>query len=328
MYKIKLSIESDDLVQRQTPLESGIWGDYQFFINGEIGEADFWVVYSKGLKKNEVCLVAPENTIFITGEPITVYPYARKFVKQFNKAIVCQDTHHPYQTYSQPALPWIVGRDPQELVFTMNYDDFKEQKILQKTGLISVISSNKAFPKGHQERVAFVNQLKEYYGDKIDVFGRGIRSFDDKWDVVSPYKYHICLENSSFPHYWTEKLADCYLGEAFPLYYGCPNIADYFPNDSYRTIDINNFEESLKVIDKALEDNLYEKNLEVLIQAKNLVLDKYNLFPVITELCKQMNPNATKILLKLKSENSFFDLTKKANLAATRSYYKIKNRLK
>lgn len=92
MYKVKLSIEPNDLVERQLPGNDFVWGDYRFYINEEIEEADFWVVYSKGLKKDETCNVAPENTLFITGEPKTVYKYSKKFVKQFGNALVCQDT--------------------------------------------------------------------------------------------------------------------------------------------------------------------------------------------------------------------------------------------
>jgi hypothetical protein len=42
-----------------------------------------------------------------------------------------------------------------------------------------------------------------------------------------------CLENSQSPHYWTEKLTDAYLGWAFPLYVGCPNVGDYFAKESF-----------------------------------------------------------------------------------------------
>lgn len=50
----------------------------------------------------------------------------------------------------------------------------------KKTKLISVITSNKAFTKGHLKRIEFVEKLKAYYGDKLDVFGQGFNSFEDK----------------------------------------------------------------------------------------------------------------------------------------------------
>ena len=60
------------------------------------------------------------------------------------------------------------------------------------------------------------------------IFGKGINGFEDKWDTLRDYKYHIVIENSSFDDYWTEKLADNYLAECFPFYHGCKNINKYF----------------------------------------------------------------------------------------------------
>jgi hypothetical protein len=75
MYKVKLStiVPSWPLV-RQTPGSKGIWGDYQFFIDQDIEECDFWVVYA-GFAKTERALCPPENTILITGEPPTCLLY-------------------------------------------------------------------------------------------------------------------------------------------------------------------------------------------------------------------------------------------------------------
>ena len=45
------------------------------------------------------------------------------------------------------------------------------------------------------------------------------------------YKFHIAVENSSLPNYMTEKLHDCFLTKTVPIYYGCPNISDYYDMD-------------------------------------------------------------------------------------------------
>ena len=44
-------------------------------------------------------------------------------------------------------------------------------------------------------------------------------------------QYHICIENQSVGHYFTEKLIDAFLTETIPVYWGCPNIEDYFDVD-------------------------------------------------------------------------------------------------
>ena len=138
---------------------------------------------------------------------------------------------------------------------------------------------------GHRKRLAFVKILEKHFGSNIDVFGRGIRDFADKWDIIAPYKYHIALENSSCQNGVTEKLYDSFLGEAFTFYYGCPNVLDYFPNNSLIPIDINNPDHAIKVIESTIQNQVYENSIPYIREAKHLVLEKYNLFSLIVRLC-------------------------------------------
>jgi len=80
--------------------------------------------------------------------------------------------------------------------------------------------------------------VKDYFGERIDIFGRGINEIEDKWDALDRYKYHIALENSVVEDYWTEKLSDAYLAGCYPIYYGCPNIEKYFDISSLARINI------------------------------------------------------------------------------------------
>ena len=327
MYKVKLSIDVDCLAQ--TPHRSGCWGNYHFDINGTDDEYDFWVVYSKGLSKPEHCRVARENTIFVSGEPESIYHYAHGYVNQFGKAILCRrDIKHSNIVYNQPAQMWFVGRvqDENGIRYQRGYDDYVDSKFPEKTKLISVVSSNKAFTKGHQKRINFVNQLKEYYGDKIDVFGRGYNGFSDKWDVISPYKYHIVIENSQYEDYWTEKLADCYLGGAFPLYYGCPNVGEYFGQSCIQCIDINNFAASVRAIDSAISQDLYSNSLPQLYEARDKVLYQYNLFAMLAAEMDKMNPSAVKQKCSFKPDISFFDIKKLKVMLLDRLLCKFKKK--
>lgn len=97
MYNVKLSINAPaEGLLRQTPDSSGVWRKYKFLINSDVEECDFWVVYSKGCKKNENAKVSPNNLILITGEPEPVYHYDRRFIKQFSRVIACRrDIKHP-----------------------------------------------------------------------------------------------------------------------------------------------------------------------------------------------------------------------------------------
>jgi len=315
MIKIKLSTEFPEWpIERQTPESSGIWKDCEFIINKSAEECDAWVVYD-GILQEESVICSKENLIFITAEPETVRNYHHEFLNQFNTIITSnRQIKHKNIVYTQQALPWMVGRRVKNEVnisFSKDYDELKSINFYNKTKLISVISSNKVFTEGHRRRLDFVKALKEHFGDKIDVFGRGICDIEDKWDAIAPYKYHIALENSSIDDYWTEKLADCYLGGAYPFYYGCPNLSKYFSEESFASIDVNDSESSIKIIEAAIANNLYEKSIDKILESKNLILDKYNLFPMLSEFVqKNYKENNKKELITLKPEVYFINQDK------------------
>lgn len=322
MEKIKISIALDnEKCNRQLPKCSFSWKGYEFIINQPCEEVDYWVVYSKGRREVEMCRVAPGNTLFITGEPDSIYHYSQRYVNQFAKVLSCQKyLKHKNLVHSQPAQPWHIGKqiirsretgkESQEAAeYTQTYDTLKVSHP-EKTKLMSIITSNKAFTKGHRERIEFVMKLKEHYGDQLDLYGWGFNDFKNKWDVIAPYKYHIAIENCSTPDYWTEKLADTYLGNAFPFYIGCENIGDYFSKDSYIALNIHDAEGATKIIDKAIADNVAETHANAIEEAKQLVLDKYNLFNLIVEQIQDMDSNAPKEIVTLKPDTAFFDMKK------------------
>jgi hypothetical protein len=271
---------------RQTPHSSGQWDNCRFVINEGLKECDFWVVYGS-IKKIETTLCPPENTILITTEPPSVQQYHPRFLKQFATVITCHpNLVHPNVVHTQQGLPWHIGKvqkTPKELEFSRRYeyDELQKFKSFAKTKEISVIASNMQITAGHRQRLQFVKQLSSYFGEKLDVFGRGIREVGDKWDAIAAYKYHVVIENSSFPDYWTEKLADTYLAGAYPIYYGCPNLDQYFSKAAFTYIDIHDVEKSIAVIEQCIKEDRYEKVKPEIMKARDLILDQYNLFPLI-----------------------------------------------
>jgi hypothetical protein len=54
-----------------------------------------------------------------------------------------------------------------------------------------------------------------------------------KRDLFSSYQFHLAIENSRQDNYYTEKLIDCLISKTIPIYYGCPNIGDYFDTSGW-----------------------------------------------------------------------------------------------
>jgi hypothetical protein len=275
-------------LQRQTPGGTGRWDDCEFLINQDVADCDYWVVIDD-LSKVERTRCPTANTIFINCEPPSVRSYRKEFLAQFSTVVSCNSgtLEHPNIIHSQPGLRWGVGvrSVDGELRSTMNFDEIRDLPQVKKTKLMSVITSSRDVTRGHRRRIRFVRRLKEYFGYQLDVFGFGIRDIDDKLDAIAGYQYHIVIENSSYPDYWTEKLADAYLARAYPLYAGCPNLEQYFAAESFTRINLGSFGETVSIIQKVISARQYESSESALAAARNLVLNKHNLFQVISERC-------------------------------------------
>lgn len=300
MKKIKLSCPSNIChFERQTPGFSCSWGDYQFFINEEIAECDAWVVCEGLPTSAESTSCPPDQTIFISSEPYSIWRYERKFLKQFAKIITCQrEIKGPNVTYSLQGHGWHVGAyqaDARGFGLAKAYDELISTSSIPKTKLLSIISSNKQDNAGHRQRYRFALALKQALGDQADIFGRGINDFQDKWEVLAPYKYSVAIENCANDDYITEKLNDCFLAHAFPFYYGAPNIAKYFSASSYELIDINDLARSLKKITTTItDDKHYDQHLSAVISSKLQYLNHYQLFPLVVEFLAQHQSTTTK----------------------------------
>jgi len=111
--------------------------------------------------------------------------------------------------------------------------DFPMQafRLYPKTKKVSCVTSNKTTLPGHIQRMKFVNSIN----DRVEVFGRGIREIPSKLDALHPYMFNVAIENVVDTNAFTEKLTDCFLTGTVPIYYGCPNVGDFFNKDGIIT---------------------------------------------------------------------------------------------
>lgn len=62
---------------------------------------------------------------------------------------------------------------------------------------------------------------------------------ESKFDVLSRYRFCLCLENMAMDGYVTEKIFDCFYAGTIPLYLGAGDIADLIPPETF--IDVRRF---------------------------------------------------------------------------------------
>ena len=295
--KVKLvhrSSQADEysVFRKQTPKESGTWGSCEFTFNPLEHDYDWLVVIDdipRIMKNGYEKLSCPkEHTIFVTTEPVSVTYYGESFVKQFHYLITNQDEKslpHPNSIRSQTGNDWFYGK---------SYDDIIVAEPPQKSKLLSTICSNKR--QGHtmhRLRYDFTARMEKEIPE-LERFGRGFKWIETKAEAIDPYRFHVAVENHIAPHVWTEKLADAFLGYAVPIYHGCPNVYDYFPEDSIICIDITKPDEAIKTIKRAISTpGEYEKRINGVIEARRRVIEEYNLLAMIDKIISNHNDKET-----------------------------------
>ena len=139
----------------------------------------------------------------------------------------------------------------------------KEPKIYEKTKMISMIASNKSFTEGQQNRLQWVEMLR----DQVDLYGRGFNEIANKEEGLCDYMFSVVIENGVYESYYTEKILDCFATGTIPVYLGSPDIGEHFNSEG-----IIQLSEEFEVSDEiyfsklgAIKDNLERvKELEVL----------------------------------------------------------------
>lgn len=255
------------------------------FTTDEVDEADLAVIINYTPKKLQ--MKAREAWIFHHE------PGNYKYFAHWQKAYPCVDrvfgTWRNCKTMEKypNSLKNLVQTQPSILWQCPNsYDFYKNLNRKEKDTNLSAIVSSKTNLPGHKERLDFLFNLKEEFKNteyNFNIVGRGISEFNSKDDILIPSKYTLAIENTSEPHYFSEKITDAFLCNTMPIYFGAPNIFEYFPKNSLVLLDDLDFKKAKEIIKYTIDNNLYEKNKDSIMTAKNMVLNKYNLFMNIIE---------------------------------------------
>jgi hypothetical protein len=288
-------------LKRQTPQGLMKWGEFTF-TEENVAECDYLVILDYP-KEDFSIKVNKNNIIHLSLEPPNEISKYRQYANQKVKIIFNQLDIKKNNILSHGALPWHIDKD-------FDFLNNLKAEDLSKENIIVWVTSNQRSSKGHNARMDFLEKIKGL--PFVELYGRGIRPIDDKWDVLNNSKYAIAYENFQNDHYWTEKIIDCYLSYTMPLYFGCKNIENYFPKNSFIQIDPLD-----KHIDLFLKEivvsNKWEENLEAITKARNLILNEYQLFPFLYYQIKSMESlNYESFMTRIeqvsfKGGNDYFD---------------------
>jgi hypothetical protein len=175
-----------------------------------------------------------------------------------------------------------------------NYEELSKMNIIKSKNYISTICGPKYFDPGHIKRIDFLKYIESKNELKIDIYGTDnthnfknyVRSLsrEEKSVGLIPYKYYFMVENNKEKNYITEKFWEAIMCESLIFYDGAYNISDYINPNAFVEIDLNNFDKSYNIIIESINNNLWEKNIDIIRYEKYRVLNYFNFFPTIERI--------------------------------------------
>jgi hypothetical protein len=74
--------------------------------------------------------------------------------------------------------------------------------------------------------------------------------------------FHICVENTKYDFYFSEKISEAFLTKTLPIYWGCPKISEY-GYDERGIIRFGNVEELIYIVNNLTEEKYNELKLYI-----------------------------------------------------------------
>jgi len=135
---------------------------------------------------------------------------------------------------------------------------------LTKDLSVSMVCGSLQGKVGYDHRLSiFLNQQylninkKFYSSTRFPIPGYKNLPDDDKIHLFNSM-YSVVIESTSEDNYITEKLIDCLITKTIPVYWGCPNISDFFDTSYWIPIE--------KVFEFNYTEEHYYNNLEKINQ--------------------------------------------------------------
>jgi len=262
----------------------GIYNNLE--VTDNVDNADIIVVLEGFPNNFNFDLVHYKQIICLPQEPL-IHPIKNYERCKFVKSFTYNNIHHPI------TRPNFIDKSYDELV------DLKFNICSEK---LSIVMSRKNFGHTYQNRINFLIDFIRNYPE-FKVYGYGwfnelgnsyagplanYHQYNDvsektKFDVLYNSKYSLCIENCRKNNYFTEKFTDAILSWTIPIYWGCPNIDDYFPSDCFRVIDINHPDVNEHIIN-IINQPITPREVQALDIARNLILNEYHIMNMVRKI--------------------------------------------
>ena len=270
--------------QRELPTDL----QHEYVHSGEPVEADIHVVY--GLRSQVEIPSNGSNALFVASEPPEIREYNLNILQRYRRVLA---PTFPYLSGLPNFLkvsaiaPWWVGTHAggrehygERAVDISLTRDQLVSPVSPVRDALSVIVSSKARTPLQQQRLRFVDYLEKKM-PHIDIWGEGRRFATDKADVLGVSRYHLAIENSQHPGYWTEKLSDPILMSNFVFYQGDPDVGTTFDTTAIEKIDCWDMDGSYRRISDIMAADAWSSSLEARENNRRALLERNSFHRVL-----------------------------------------------
>ena len=136
----------------------------------------------------------------------------------------------------------------------------------KKHGITTLIGGKTRF-KNHYLRHDLIKLKKNTFNIELDIFNsrnnpvndNSLSQIHDKSSKNELFysQFHICIENVDRENWFTEKLIDCFQTKTIPIYFGCPNIQNWF--DINGILSFDSIDSLIDIIENITEDTYASK---------------------------------------------------------------------
>ena len=263
---------------KQTPGSIGKWGSIQVVTNPV--EAEYLIIQDQ-CDTETLSYFTEDKRLYFSREAmdsvsINSYPNTKKYSYWDNSGFLWTKWWYPNKSSGG---------------INKTYDELSSEDNVpyEKTKLLSCVQSNKTATEGHRLRYNFLVDFLNTKPDLIDLYGsinfaNKELNDNDKFYALSNYKYCLAFDNQdTIKNFFGTQFTDSILYWTVPIYWGGADLNRFFPEDSFIQIDIRKPDEVNKVIEIIQNDD-YESRIPALKEARNLILNKYNMWPMINEI--------------------------------------------
>jgi hypothetical protein len=242
-----------------------------------------------------------ERTLFFGQHPINVSRSFRNFKYDVQLA------SYPLDKYLNPGEWWIPH----------DYDTLINMKSPRKLkDACSCVMYHKTDEREmYKKRIRFMRHFAKH-STNLDLYGRPEEDFKEDTELTSIYKgcvgknnfnpyigehflgkekvgeyrYSIEIDVGKTINYLSERFYDSMLLWTMPIYFGSTNVEKFFPLNSFRYIDVDNWEDDKEIqgVIDIIDSDFREQNIKAIAEARDLMLNKYQSVAYVYEKIKEI----------------------------------------